>query len=225
MKKALLLFATHAAAIALGFGLGASAGGAAFAGLVHYIVLVSAVGMVVTLAAFPIGILAGRIPAGKFFKAMLAPLSVAISTRSSLASLPAMLGAARAMGVREQVADVTLPMAVALFRATGPAMNVAVAFYVASWLGYEPSLGQVIAATAVASVISYGSVSLPGEVSFIASIAPIAMALGVPVGPLALLVAVEMVPDIVRTLGNVAMDVAVTTAVDSGEKGSDPQPI
>ena len=210
---------------ALGFGLGASAGGAAFAGLVHYIVLVSAVGMVVTLAAFPIGILAGRIPAGKFFKAMLAPLSVAISTRSSLASLPAMLGAARAMGVREQVADVTLPMAVALFRATGPAMNVAVAFYVASWLGYEPSLGQVIAATAVASVISYGSVSLPGEVSFIASIAPIAMALGVPVGPLALLVAVEMVPDIVRTLGNVAMDVAVTTAVDSGEKGSDPQPI
>jgi Na+/H+-dicarboxylate symporter len=118
------------------------------------------------------------------------------------------------IGVREQVADVTLPMSVALFRATGPAMNVAVAFYVASWLGYEPNLGAAIAATAVASVISYGAVSLPGEVSFISSIAPIAMALGVPIAPLALLVAVEMVPDIFRTLGNVTLDVAVTTVVD-----------
>jgi Na+/H+-dicarboxylate symporter len=210
---------------ALGLALGATAGGAAFAGLAHYIVLVSAIGLVVTLAGYPIGIIAGRIPAGRFAKALLAPQSVAISTRSSLASLPAMLGASRALAIREQVADVTLPMAVALFRATGPAMNVAVAFYVASLLGYEPTIGQAIAATAVASVISYGAVSLPGEVSFIASIAPIAMALGVPVAPLALLVAVEMVPDIVRTLGNVTLDVAVTAAVDrQTETGSETQP-
>ena len=51
--------------------------------------------------------------------------------------------------------------------------------------------------------MSYGAVSLPGEVSFISSIAPIAMALGVPIAPLALLVAVEMIPDIFRTVGNV----------------------
>ncbi|TMJ11093.1 MAG: dicarboxylate/amino acid:cation symporter, partial [Alphaproteobacteria bacterium] len=130
------------------------------------------------------------------------------------ASLPAMLAASRLLGVRERVADITLPMAVALFRATGPAMNVGVALYVAHWLGYEPGLTQIIAATAVASVISYGAVSLPGEVSFISSIAPIAMALGVPIAPLALLVAVEMIPDIIRTLGNVTLDVSVTAAVN-----------
>jgi proton glutamate symport protein len=118
------------------------------------------------------------------------------------------------MGIREQVADVTLPMAVALFRGTGPAMNLGVALYVAHWLGIEPSFAQIVAATAVAAVISYGAVSLPGEISFISSIAPIAMALGVPIAPLALLVAVEMIPDIVRTLGNVSLDVAVTAAVD-----------
>lgn len=202
---------------ALGFALGASAGGAAFAGLAHYIVLVSVIGLLVTLWGYPLAILGGRVPVGTFVRGMIAPQSVAISTRSSLASLPAMLGAARQMGVREQVADVTLPMSVALFRATGPAMNVAVAFYVASWLGYQPSIGAAIAATAVASIISYGAVSLPGEVSFISSIAPIAMALGVPIAPLALLVAVEMVPDIFRTLGNVTLDVAVTTAVNRGE--------
>ena len=63
-------------------------------------------------------------------------------------------------------------------------------------------------------MISYGAVSLPGEVSYISSIAPIAMALGVPIAPLALLVAVEMVPDIFRTFGNVTLDVAVTAVVD-----------
>jgi len=93
-------------------------------------------------------------------------------------------------------------------------MNVAVAFYVAHWLGLEPTIGQMIAATAVGAVMSYGAVSLPGEVSFISSIAPIALALGVPIGPLGLLVAVEMIPDIFRTVGNVAMDVSVTAVVD-----------
>ena len=199
---------------ALAFTVGASAGGAAFAGLAHYIVLISAIGVLVTLVGYPLAIAVGGISAGTFARAMIAPQSVAISTRSSLASLPAMLAAAPNMGIREQVADVTLPMSVALFRATGPAMNVAVAFYVAHWLGLEPTMTQMIAATAVAAVISYGAVSLPGEVSFISSIAPIAMALGVPIGPLALLVAVEMVPDIFRTLGNVTLDVAVTGVVN-----------
>ena len=200
--------------LALAFSVGASAGGAAFAGLGHYIVLISVIGILVTLWAYPIAAIWGRVGLGKFGKAMIAPQSVAISTRSSLASLPAMLAAARVIGVRDQVADVTLPLSVALFRATGPAMNTAVAFYVAHWLGYEPTMTQIIAATAVGAVMSYGAISLPGEVSFISSIAPIGMALGLPIAPLALLVAVEMVPDIFRTLGNVTLDVAVTTAVD-----------
>ena len=93
-------------------------------------------------------------------------------------------------------------------------MNVAVAFYVAHWLGLEPTMGQIVAATAVGAVMSYAAISLPGEISFISSIAPIAMALGVPIAPLALLVAVEMVPDIIRTLGNVTLDVAVTTVAN-----------
>ena len=58
-----------------------------------------------------------------------------------------------------------------------------------------------------------GSVSLPGTISFIASVAPICMAMGVPIEPLVLLVAVETLPDIVRTTGNVSMDVAATATV------------
>ncbi len=152
--------------------------------------------------------------AAEFTRGLIPPQAVAISTRSSLASLPAMLEAARTLRIRDEVADVSLPIAVALLRATGPAMNVAVPFYIAHWLGLEPSLAQIIAATTVAAVMSYGAVSLPGEVSYISSIAPIALALGVPIVPLGLLVAVEMIPDIFRTVGNVSMDVALATVVD-----------
>jgi len=205
---------------ALAYTVGSAAGGAAFAGLGHYVVLISVVGILVTLMGYPLAVLAGRISPMGFTRGMIAPQAVAISTRSSLASLPAMLTAVRSMGIRDQVADVTLPISVALFRATGPAMNTAVAFYVAHWLGYEPTMAQMIAAVAVGAVMSYGAVSLPGEVSFISSIAPIAMALGVPIAPLALLVAVEMVPDIFRTVGNVTLDVAVTTAVDHSTKNA-----
>ena len=46
------------------------------------------------------------------------------------------------------------------------------------------------------------------------TIAPIAIAMGVPIGPLGLLVAVELLPDLMRTLGNVTMDVALTATID-----------
>jgi len=200
--------------LALAFGLGATAGGGAFAALGYYVLLVSAIGVIVTLASYFVAVLAGGQKLGTFARAVIAPQSVAFSTRSSLASLPAMLASARVLNIREDVSDVTLPMAVALFRATGPAMNLAVLFYIAEWMGLEPSLLHAIAAVFVAVLMSLSAVSLPGEISFVSSIAPIGIALGIPLAPLALLIAVEMVPDIIRTLGNVTMDVAVTAAVD-----------
>ena len=203
---------------ALAFTVGSAAGGAAFAGLGHYIVIISIIGILVTLAAYPLAAIFGDVRMGELTRGLIAPQAVAISTRSSLASLPAMLASARSMGISEEVSDVSLPIAVALFRATGPAMNTAVAFYVAHWLGLHPTMAQMIAATAVGAVMSYGAVSLPGEVSYISSIAPIALALGVPIAPLGLLVAVEMVPDIFRTVGNVTHDVALASMVDRGTR-------
>lgn len=199
---------------ALAFTVGSTAGSAAFAGLGHYVIIISVIGILVTLAAYPLAMIAGKIGIGQFTQELIPPQAVAISTRASLACLPAMLESSRAMGIREEVGDVTLPIAVALFRATGPAMNTAVAFYIAHWLGLHPTLAQMIAATAVGAVMSYGAVSLPGEVSYISSIAPIALALGVPIAPLGLLVAVEMVPDIFRTVGNVTHDVALAAIVE-----------
>src|SRR3546814_6593193 len=116
-------------ALALVFG--AKAGTSAIGVLLHYVAIVSAVGVVVWLLAFPLGAIGGRIPFGRFVRATGPSHVVAISTQSSLASLPAMLRATDELGVPVAKSGIVLPLAVAIFRVTGPPMNLAVAIYVA----------------------------------------------------------------------------------------------
>ncbi|WP_294195805.1 cation:dicarboxylase symporter family transporter [uncultured Sphingomonas sp.] len=196
--------------LALALVVGARAGSGAFGALVHYILVVSSVGVIVTLLAYPVAWAGARLPLAQFGRAALPSQAVAISTQSSLASVPAMLEGAGELGVSVRTAGVTLPLAVAIFRATGPAMNLAVAIYVATWFGVAMSPATLAIAVVVATLTSLGSVSLPGTVSYVSAIAPIAGTIGAPVAPLGLLVAVETIPDIIRTVGNVTMDLATT---------------
>lgn len=198
---------------ALAYVVGAQAGAAAFGALAHYVVAVSLVGCVVWFAAWPLAMIGGRVGFAAFTRAVGPAHAVAVSTQSSLASLPAMLKGAERLGVPVAASGVTLPLAVALFRATGPVMNLAVAIYVAHLMGIELTPGALAAGVALAATTTLAAVSLPGSITFITSIAPICIAMGVPIEPLVLLVAVETLPDIVRTTGNVSMDVATTVAV------------
>ena len=202
----------------LAMALGAKMGGSAIGALAHYILVVSAAGLVLLLAGYTVALTLGGQRLMAFARAMLPVHAVAISTQSSLASLPAMLAASRKLGVREATADFVLPLAVAIFRATSPAMNLAVAIYAAKLTGVTLTPVALAAGVVVAFLVSLSSVSLPGTISFVISVGPIAMAMGVPVAPLGLLVAVEILPDLMRTLGNVTMDVAVTAAVDRREE-------
>ncbi|NLR73099.1 dicarboxylate/amino acid:cation symporter [Novosphingobium sp. ERN07] len=202
---------------ALSLAVAAQSGTAVIGALAHYILIVVLTGSVVMFAGYGVAALIARKPLGAFARAMVPVQAFALSTQSSLASLPAMLGACRQLGVREATAEFVMPLAVALFRATSPAMNLAVAVYVAHLYGVVLTPMAMIAGFAVAVLVSLSSVSLPGSISFVASVGPIAIAMGVPVEPLALLVAVEVLPDLMRTLGNVTMDVAVTAAVDRAD--------
>jgi Na+/H+-dicarboxylate symporter len=89
--------------------------------------------------------------------------------------------------------------------------NLAVCFFIAALYGFEPSALQIATGVLVAVAASISSVGLPGQVSFITSVAPICVALGLPVELLGVLIAVEVVPDIFRTIGNVTGDLMVTT--------------
>jgi len=80
------------------------------------------------------------------------------------------------------------------------------------------SAGTLAVGTMVAALTSLGAVSLPGTVSYVSSIAPVCATLGVPTAPLGLLVAVETLPDIIRTLGNVMWDLATTLTLARRER-------
>ncbi len=202
---------------ALGITLGIAAGIASFANLLHYVLIVTTIGFIIMLSAYPVAFFWARFKPMAFVRAAIPAQSVAISTQSSLASLPAMVEGSKQLGVGARSTDIVLPMAVAIFRATSPAMNLAVAIYVAHWLNIELSAQQMALGVAVAFITTLGSVSLPGTISFIAAVAPICMVMGIPIEPLGLLVAIETFPDIMRTVGNVTMDIAVTGTVARGE--------
>ena len=216
-----VLKAAPVGVLALAFAVGARAGASAIGALVHYVLIVSSAGLAAWLLAYPLARFFGKVGLARFARALLPAQAVALSTQSSLASLPTMLSATAELGIKDSVARVSLPIAVAIFRVTSPAMNLAVAIYVAHWMGIDLSASALFAGAAVAAVTTVGSVSLPGQVSFLTSITPICVAMGVPIEPLALLVAVEMIPDLVRTVGNVTMDVAATSVVARLDNGKD----
>lgn len=195
---------------ALAMTVGLKAGVGAFGILAHYIVIVVLVQVALILAIYVVMALFGG-GLVRFARAVLPAQAVAASTQSSVASLPAMYEGAESLGLPETVSGVVLPLAVALFRITGPCTNVAVVLYVGHLNGVEPGLLALAAGVLVAVAASVSSGGVPGAVSFLASTVPIANALGVPTAALPLLLAVELIPDIFRTVGNVTGDLAVTS--------------
>jgi len=207
---------------ALALGVGLQAGFSAAGTLAQYVVIVTGVTAGSTLIAWLIAITWGRQAIARFTAAATPVWAIAASTQSSLASLPAMLEAAlRGLKIPAHVADVILPLAVAVFRFTSPVANLAVCFFVAHLYNLEPSLLQILSAVVVAYAVSIAAVGLPGQISFIASIAPICLALGVPTEVLGILIAVEVIPDIFRTLGNVTGDLAATSILARNQPRED----
>lgn len=206
-----VLWVAPAGVFALSLGVGLRAGLGAVGVLVQYVAIVSLVTAGISLLPYLlVALRRGPVSLGDFARAV-APVQVlAISTQSSLACLPAMIERANDdLKIPPQVTGLVLPLAVAVFRLTSTVANLAVAYFMAHVSGVDPSLGQIIAAIAVAFFVSLGAVGLPGQVSFFVSMTPICLALGVPLELLPILLAVEVVPDIFRTIGNVTGDLGV----------------
>ena len=199
-------------ALALGVGLRAGLGVAGT--LAHYVAILclSQIGLI--LLIYVAVTLWGRISLARFARAAAPAQVVAVSTQSSLASLPVMIERARDwLSVPQASAGLVLPLAVAVFRITSPVANLGVCLYVAQLNGIELGLGALVAGGLTAIAVSIASVGLPGQVSFFAAIGPICLAMGLPIGVLPILLAVEVVPDIFRTVGNVTADLAATRIV------------
>ena len=209
-------------ALSLGVGLRAGLGAAGVLG--HYIAIVVLALIGLILLTYVVAVAFGRVSLARFARAVAPAQVVAFSTQSSLACLPVMVERARdSLGVSAATAGLVLPLAVAVFRITSTVANLAVCIYVAHLYGIPLSPGVLIAGGITALAISVGTVGLPGQVSFFASIAPIAIVMGLPLEVLPLLLAVEVVPDIFRTIGNVTADLAAARIVEGRDAAADPE--
>ncbi|HEY5972267.1 MAG TPA: cation:dicarboxylase symporter family transporter, partial [Pseudoxanthomonas sp.] len=187
-----------------------------------YILLQCVLYLTVTVMMLPVAMYWGGERIGRFASAILPAQVVAASTQSSLASLPAMLEAAqRRLGYSPQVTALVLPMAVSLFRINSPVQYVSAAAFIAWAYGIDLSAAQLATGAALAVVISCGAVGLPGQVSYMATNLPVTQAMGLPVAPLGLLLAVDTIPDVFATIGNVTADLTATSVVakQSSEDG------
>lgn len=204
-------------ALCLGVGLRAGVGAAGIIG--HYIAAVVLAQVGIILVAFTAAVVVGRVPIGLWLRA-LGPVQVtAFATQSSIACLPAMIEQSRdQLRVPDRITGLVLPLAVSVFKLTSPVANLGVAIFVAQVYGIEPTVVQYLGAVIIALAVSVASVGLPGQVSFFMSTGPICLVLGLPLDLLPILIAVEVIPDIFRTVGNVTGDMAVTAILARGEE-------
>jgi proton glutamate symport protein len=209
-----VLWAAPVGVFALAVNVGLEKGLAVAGAIGQYVILMCIVGALVAVAMYVVVAFTRGLSVGRFARAALPAQALAISTQSSLACLPAMLTAAQTkLGVPQRVAGVVLPLAVSLFRATSPPVNLAIVLFVAHVYGMHLTPLQIATGTAVCVVTSLGVVSLPSALTFFTTTVPISLSMGVPMELLTLLVAVEVFPDLFRTVGNVTADLTVTSLI------------
>lgn len=207
---------------ALAFAVAAKVGLGAGALLAHYVFVQVVVTIVLGLSAYALVIFARRVSLGQFARAALPPQAVAASTQSSLAALPPMLATAERLSLSGQRSAVVLPLAVALFRLAAPASIVIVTLTLAKVAGIELRFDQIAIAVLLATLSTLVIAGLPNQITFFAAYAPPALAVGVPIELLPLLLAVDTIPDIFYTITNVTADLAVNSVVS--EEAASPEP-
>jgi Na+/H+-dicarboxylate symporter len=213
-----VLWAAPVGVFALALGVGLRAGAGAVGEIAHYIVAVVLAQVGITFVAYLIAVTVGRVPLMAFGRAVSPVQVTAFATQSSIACLPAMIEQSRdQLNIPDRVTGLVLPLAVSVFKLTSPVANLAVAIFVAHVYGIQPSVVQYLGAVVVALAVSVASVGLPGQVSFFMSTGPICLVLGLPLDLLPILIAVEVIPDIFRTVGNVTGDMAVTAILGRRE--------
>ncbi|MFN7182683.1 MAG: dicarboxylate/amino acid:cation symporter [Thermomonas haemolytica] len=211
-----VLWAAPVGIFALVLALAARAGLGMLQALGIYILLECTLYALAVVLLIAVAVTVGKQRLRHFMAGLVPVQAVAASTQSSLATLPAMLDSAQhRLGIPARVSGLVLPMAVSLFRITSPIQYLATASFIAWALGVELTAAQLATGVALGVLVSMGSVGLPGQAIFLATNLPVTSAMGLPVAPLPVLMAVDAIPDVLATVGNVTADMTATAVVDA----------
>ena len=195
-----------ALALPLSLNLGIGAAGA----LLTYIALVAALCVLIMGLLYPVGAILGKTGFQQFARAAAPAQGVGFSARSSLAALPLLIeNAGATLRLPSTVGGVFLPFAVSIFRITAPVGIVVGTLFLAQLYGVNLETTQLVSVGALAALLSFTVPGIPGGSILI--MVPALLAAGVPVEGVGILLAVDTIPDMFRTAGNVTAHMALAT--------------
>lgn len=204
---------------ALGVSVAAKLGIAVAGALATYIVFVSALSMAFcAFVLYPAAVVFGGVSLKAFARAVLPAQAVAFSSRSSLASLPAMLEPVRErLGMPVSLAAFLFPLTVTLLRCGGAIAQVVGALFVAKLYGVAIGPAQLATIGLVTVVTTFSVPGIPG--GSIIMMVPVLLAAGLPAEGVGLLLGVDTIPDMFRTTTNVTGDVVAAVILARRVRG------
>lgn len=206
-----IIFAAPLGVFALVTAAAARAGVALAGATIYYVVAICAALVLFTFLIYPIASMVGRIPLGWFTRAVLPAQAVALSSSSSLASLPALVEGSRALGLPLPVSGFVLPFAVSTFKAASPITWLMGTLFLAKLYGVSMSTTAAVTIVLTAVVLSFTTPGVPQGAQLM--LAPILVSYGIPAEGIALLIAVDTIPDLFGTMANVTADLVAGTVV------------
>jgi Na+/H+-dicarboxylate symporter len=186
--------------------------GASLAGALGYYVVAYVSVMIVLAVAFCIaGSLGGAVPLPRFLRAVLPAQAVAFSSSSSLASLPALIDSAGRLGIPQQLAGFVLPLAVSSFKVVIGGSWLVGTIFLGRLYGVPLGAADYFTIVAAGMALSFATPGVPNGAFLL--LAPLLASLGLPPAGVALLIAVDAIPDLFATASNVTGDFAAVTIV------------
>jgi Na+/H+-dicarboxylate symporter len=211
-----LLVVAPIGVFALALPLVARLGLSAVGALATYVVLVSLAAAVFSIVVlYPAAVFLGGVRLRDFARAAAPAQAVAISSRSSLAALPAMMDAGRSrLGLPEEICGFFLPFASAMFRA-GATLGLTIgAVFLGRLYGVPMAGSQLVTIVVTATITSFSIPGIPG--GSILAMVPVMSAAGLPLEGIGILFGVDTIPDMFRTATNVTGQLAAATIVARG---------
>jgi Na+/H+-dicarboxylate symporter len=157
-----------------------------------------------------------KMPLKTFYKGIAPAQLLAFSTSSSGATLPVTMDCCEEeLGVSEEVSSFVLPLG-ATINMDGTALYQAVAaVFIAQTLGMELGIGAQLTIILTAVLASIGTAAVPG--AGIIMLVIILEAVGVPSAGIALILGVDRILDMMRTVVNVTGDASIAVIVADSE--------
>ncbi|HEX4439095.1 MAG TPA: cation:dicarboxylase symporter family transporter [Thermoanaerobaculia bacterium] len=189
-----------------------------------YVALLCAALIVATVLLYPLTAALGRVSLARFARAAAPAQAVAASTRSSLASLPALIeGGRRHLGLPDSATGFVLPLSVGVFKLNRTISSPLKLLFLAHVFGIRLELPQLAAFLALQIALSFSTAGIP-SMGTIRSI-PAYVAVGIPLEGVVILDAMEAIPDVFKTVINVTGDMSVATILSRRERATEMVPV